>query len=208
MEKTCKTKTIPCEYLDDYINKLFESCLFSPKNLEDLILLIKINYMKVFDNMQTEGLDLDRKIKEFQEQIRLNQVKIEQDDMKAMRKFIEDYNVELTWKIEELKHKKILLSERMRDYPEFKRKVIINRVKEYISRLREKDINLVRQALYEIIHVIQMDNNTVETTINLHKLLNGLEPIRITIIEKRDNIGIFRNHYLQNFEFNQMVLKS
>ena len=164
--------------------------------------------MKVFDNMQTEGLDLDRKIKEFQEQIRLNQVKIEQDDMKAMRKFIEDYNVELTWKIEELKHKKILLSERMRDYPEFKRKVIINRVKEYISRLREKDINLVRQALYEIIHVIQMDNNTVETTINLHKLLNGLEPIRITIIEKRDNIGIFRNHYLQNFEFNQMVLKS
>lgn len=69
-------------------------------------------------------------------------------------------------------------------------------------------IDFALTKLYEIIHVIQMDNNTVETTINLHKLLNGLEPIRITIIEKRDNIGIFRNHYLQNFEFNEMVVRN
>jgi hypothetical protein len=99
-----------------------------------------------------------------------------------------------------------LLEDRMMRFPAFKEKAIRKSVETYIERLKVSDMNLLRNALSDLIHHIVIDNETVRITLSLHRLLNGNEPILATIIEKRDNVAQLINHRKQNLVFASLVV--
>ena len=127
--------------------------------------------------------------------------------MKSFRKYIAEQNCQILWEISELQHKQTMVEERQALFPEFKGKRIAKNVKNYIERLNAKSKDELRKAICELIHVIIIDNDKIEITINLHRLLGGTEPMHATIIEKRDYIARPENHYRQTFAFSELSVR-
>ena len=206
-EKNCIAKAINASYLEDYIVKLFNTCLFSQENALNLSELVKICYIKSYDKIQAELIEIQKKISQNQAFIKENEEKAEQEEMKSFRKYIAEQNCQILWEINELQHKQTLVEERQALFPEFKEKRIAKNVKNYIERLNAKSKDELRQAICELIHVIIIDNDKIEITINLHRLLGGTEPMHATIIEKRDYIARTENHHRQTFAFSKLAVR-
>lgn len=205
-EKTCQFKAIRGIYLEDYILKLFNNCLFKQENSKNLNELLKICYMRAHEKLQRERDDIVEKTSELEEILESNIRKSEQEGMKAMRKYLEEQNSEIRWEISELDHKMNLTEDKIVRFPEFKEKTIKKNVEVYTERLKVRDATLLRDALSDLIHHIVIDNETVKITFNLHRLLGGNEQILATVIEKRDNVAQLVNHRKQNLEFGSLVV--
>ena len=206
-EKNCVAKAVNASYLEDYIVKLFTNCLFSQENALNLSELVKICYIKSYDKIQAELIEIQKKISQNQAFIQENEEKAEQEEMKSFRKYIAEQNCQILWEISELQHKQTMVEERQALFPEFKGKRIAKNVKNYIERLNAKSKDELRKAICELIHVIIIDNDKIEITINLHRLLGGTEPMHATIIEKRDYIARPENHYRQTFAFSELSVR-
>ena len=206
-EKNCNIKAVNANYLEDYLLKLFNDCLFAQENAVNLLELIKISYIRTFDKIQEELLDIQNQIAKNQAFIKANEEKAEQEEMKSFRKYIAEQNCQILWEISELKHKQTLIEERQSLFPEFKEKRIARNVKNYVERLNSKAKDDLRETICELVNVIVIDNDKIEITINLHRLLNGIEPMHITVIEKRDYIARPENHYRQTFAFSKLAVR-
>lgn len=206
-EKNCSAKAINAIHLEEYIFKLFENCLFRRENLPSLTELVKICYIKSLDKIQLELLEIKKRISKNQEFIRENEEKAEQEEMKAFRKYIAEQNCQILWETNELEHKQLLLEERLALFPEFKEKKLSQNVKNYIERLSAKSKDSLRKTLCELLHIIVIDNDKIELTINLHRLINGVEPMRATIIENRDAVARMWCHHRQIFAFSELSVR-
>ena len=200
-EKDCSAKSINAVHIEEYIFKLFDNCLFRRDNLSSLTELVKICYIKSLDKIQNELLEVKKQIAKNKAFIKENEERAEQDEMKAFRKYIAEQNCQIMWETNELQHKQLLIEERLSLFPEFKEKQISQNVKNYTERLKAKSKDNLRKTLCELLHIIVIDNDKIELTINLHRLLNGVEPMRATIIENRDAIARMWCHYRQIFAF-------
>ena len=185
---------------------LLNNCLFRQENAENLKELIKICYIRTHEKLQREHDAIIEKTAEIEEIVESNYRKFDQDSMKSLRKYLEEQNAELRWEISELDHKMNLLEDRMMRFPTFKEKAIRKSVETYIERLKVSDMNLLRNALSDLIHHIVIDNERVKITLCLHRLLGGNEPILATVIEKRDNVAQLINHRKQNLAFASLVV--
>ena len=116
-------------------------------------------------------------------------------------------SIPVEWEIGELKQDKVLLKERKDLFPEFKIKRIIRNISKYKERLRTTDKDELRETIFELINTITITNENIEFVINFHRLLNGYEPIHISVFERRDNIARQENHYLQALTFNKLSVK-
>lgn len=206
-EKNCNIKAVNANYLEDYLLKLFNDCLFAQENAVNLLELVKISYIRTFDKIQEEMLDIQNQIAKNQAFIKANEEKAEQEEMNSFRKYIAEQNCQILWEISELKHKQTLIEERQSLFPEFKEKRIARNVKNYVERLNSKAKDDLRETICELVNVIVIDNDKIEITINLHRLLNGIEPMHITVIEKRDYIARTENHHRQTFAFSKLVVR-
>lgn len=205
-EKACTFKMIKAIYLEDYVVNLFNNCLFRQENLENLNELVRICYIHTHEKLQQERRLTLEKTAELEELIEDNCEKITQDDMKAMRKYLEEENAELRWEMSELEHEMSLYEEKIKHLPTFKTKAIQKNVEAYLERLKITDTNLLRATLSELINSIVIDNDTVRITLSLHRLLGGNEPILATIIEQRNNVAQLVNHRRQNFAFSSLAV--
>ena len=206
-EKDCISKAVNASYLEDYIFKLLYNTLFAQENESNLTELLKLGYIKTHDELQTKIQAIDKDIKEKERLIKDNKTKMMQDELKTLKKYIEEHNSQLEWEIGELKQDKVLLKERKDLFPEFKIKRIIRNISKYRERLRTTDKVEMRETIFELINTITVNNDNIEFVLNFHRLLNGYEPIHITIIEKRDHIARPENHYLQTFAFSKLSVK-
>ena len=205
-KNACETRAINAEYLELYIQKLFNNCLFKEKNFESFCELIKTSYIETFERLQKEKSEMLDEIDAKEKMIKENVKKSEQDSMKALRKYLSNQNSDLRWEINELKNKIMLHDERINTYPEFKVRTIEQNIKKYVQRLKTEDAIDLRRTFFELIRVIMVDNDTIKTTLNLQRFLNGYEPMLVTITEKRDYIARRENHYRQCFSFAQLQL--
>ena len=203
-EKTCTFKMIKAVYLEDYILNLLNNCLFRQENTEKLNELVKICYIRTHDRLKLEREMILEKIDELEETIENNYEKITLDSMKSMRKYLEEENAELRWEISELEHRLNLVEEKIKRLPVFKTRAITKNVEAYIAKLKSSDVSLLQHTLSDLIHHITIDNDTVKTTLSLHRLLGGNEPMLATVIEKRDNIAQLVNHRKQNLTFDTL----
>ena len=206
-EKDCISKAVNAAYLEDYIYKLFYNVLFAQENESNLTELLKLGYIKVHDDLQTKIQAIDKEIKEKEKLIKDNKAKMTQDELKTLKKYMEEHNSQLEWEIGELKQDKVLLKERKDLFPEFKIKRIIRNISKYKERLRTTDKDELRETIFELINTITITNENIEFVINFHRLLNGYEPIHISVFERRDNIARQENHYLQSLTFNKLSVK-
>ena len=206
-ERSCLTKDVNASYLEEYVLTIFNNVLFDDYNAQKLINLTKAAYMRAFDKMQTEDLELQTEIKKKEQIIKENELKALQEEMKSFSKYIEEENSKISWEIGELKHKQDLIKERIRTFPEFKPKKITQKAKAYVERLQSEIIEEKKEAIGELVRIITMDNDNIKITINLQRLLDGIEPILITIIEKRDYIARKENHSRQTLTFTQLSVQ-
>ena len=55
--------------------------------------------------------------------------------------------------------------------------------------------------------MIEVDNDTIETTIDLQSLTTTYIPIQTTVIEKRDNVARAENFYRRSLSFPTLLIQ-
>ena len=206
-ERECKAKSIRAEYIEDYLYRLFNNCLFSLENTEKLKELIRICYMQAHEKLEAEKWELNGKIEEYREQIQDNLRQMAEDSMKTMRKYLSDRNCELNWEIGKLEQAKIILEERLDNYPEFSYKKVSGQVSMYLNQLRSNDSGVLKKLYSDLIRKVILTNDVVKVVLNLHRLLDSYEPINATIIEKRDNVAQLVHHRRINLDFHNLTVQ-
>ena len=206
-DRSCPTTSTNAEYLETYVYRLLTWCLFKKENSQKLIDLVKMGYIKTYENMQAEYNRLLAEIEEKETFIKENLIKEAQEDKKSLRKYLMDETYQARWEVNDITRKAQLLNERISMYPAFKPKRIIKMADSYMQRLRETDEKSLQETYREIIHLITMDNEKICVTFNLQKLLGAYEPIHATVIEVRNHIGQPRQHDKQVFEFAELSVR-
>ena len=206
-DKTCPTTPTNAEYLETYIYRLLTWCLFKKENAQKLVDFVRISYVKTYETMQAEYNRLLTEIEEKESQIKENLIKVTEEDMKALRKYIEQENHQMRWEVNELTRKAQLQNERISMYPAFKPKRIMKMAESYLQRLKSTDDKELQETYREIIHLITMDNNEIRITFNLQRLLDGIEPVHATVIEVRNYIAHPNKHDLQALEFSELKVQ-
>ena len=163
--------------------------------------------MSTHEKLQNERDRIRQKITELEEIVKSNCGKITEDNMKTMRKYLEEQNAELRWEISELSHKLSLVEEQISHYPPLRKMVISKNILAYKKLLQSTDKNELRNVLFELVHHIVMDNENVSITFNFHRLLSGHEPILATVIEKRQNIAQLIHHRCQKLTFSELHIR-
>ena len=185
--KDCNTKPIVTEYLDDYIHSLLTEGLFSPKNRQALIDLVEYAYLSGYDKLREEKEKLHQYL------VQLNKQLIE---LGENNKDLMDVPYELTDKYRQVladtdKAQEQLadLTEQLQSYPLFNPFVVKARAQGFYEVLAKKDFTSTQMLYHNLIRVIYVGNDEVEVMLNLHKLMDVLTPLPLTIKEKRDNIA-------------------
>ena len=203
----CRVKAVNATHLEEYLVKVLHNSLFNSANYINLAELVKLVYIKTHDELQTKVKSIDDAIAQKQRLIKDNESKMTQDELKTLRKYLTEQNCQLKWEIGELEQEKVLVQERKDYYPAFNVKKIRKNASKYRVRLETQDKKELRSTIFELIHSIKISNDTIEFRLNLHRLLDGHEPMQITLIEKRDYIARQENHYLLSYEFEKLTVK-
>ena len=206
-ERTCDTIATNAEYLETYIYRLITWCLLKKENSQKLIDLVRMGYIKTYENMQAEYNKLLAEIEEKETFIKENLIKEAQEDKKSIRKYLTDETYQARWEVNNVTRKAQLLNERISMYPAFKPKRVIKMADSYLQRLKSTDDKELQETYRELIHLITMDNEQICVTFNLQKLLGAYEPIHATVIEVRNRIGQPRQHSKQVFEFAELTVR-
>ncbi len=206
-DKTCPTTPTNAEYLETYIYRLLTWCLLKKENRQKLIDLVRIAYVKAYEKLQGEYNALLEEIEEKERLINENCLKETQEEMKALRTYLEQENHQIRWEANELTRQAELLNERISMYPAFKPKRIMRMADTYLQRLTSTDEQVLRATYREIIHLITMDNNEIRITFNLQRLLDGFEPVPATVIEVRNYIAHPNKHDRQSLEFCELKVQ-
>ena len=146
-------------------------------------------------------------IKEKESKVQDNLIRATEEDMKALRKYIEQDNHQKRWEINELMYKAQLVNERISMYPAFKPKQVIKLMDSYLQRLKSTDDSELKETYRELIHLITMDNGEIRITLNLQRFLDAIEPIHATVIEVRNHIAHPTKHKLQRLEFSELTVQ-
>ncbi len=206
-EKTCSTSPTNAEYLETYVYRLLAWCLLKKENRQKLIDLVRMAYIKTYEKMQAEYNGLLAEIEEKERLINENCLKETQEEMKALRKYLEQENHQIRWESNELTRQAELLNERISMYPEFKPKRVMKMADSYLQKLKSTDDKVLQATYREIIHLITMDNNEIRITFNLQRLLDCVEPIPATMIEARNHIAHPNKHDRQILEFSELSVQ-
>ena len=206
-DRSCPTTSTNAEYLETYVYRLLTWCLFKKENSQKLIDLVKMGYIKTYENMQAEYNRLLAEIEEKETFIKENLIKEAQEDKKSLRKYLMDETYQARWEVNDITRKAQLLNERISMYPAFKPKRVIKMAESYLQRLKSTNDKELQETYREIIHLITMDNEKICVTFNLQKLLGAYEPIHATVIEVRNHIGQPRQHDKQVFEFAELSVR-
>lgn len=205
--RTCTTRTINADYLDEYVYSLFVDCLFAPENNDKLCELVKYSYIHAFSELQEKRNAVLSEIANLDEQINSIKSQLTQDLSKVMQKYL---NSELeNIKLERTKQKinEQQISEELTAFPEFDTKLIKRNAKEFAEILKGGEFTEMQSAYRKLISVIRINNDTVNTTVNLQVLLENHLPLYCTVIETRDFIARPENHHRQTLTFSQLKVR-
>ncbi|MDE6302608.1 MAG: recombinase family protein, partial [Clostridia bacterium] len=205
--KSCDTSEINADYLNDYIHSLLFNCLLSPDNLENLCELIKVCYIKALDKLKEKQYQLHDEISQANNAIKMLADELSEDASKYMQQYLMCKIDKATANRKRLQINVQFLEDEMTAFPEYNIKSIKRNAKLFSSQLKNREFTPMQKTFRMLISEIRINNSTVETTINLHALLDTPQPIRCTVIEQRDHIGLYKCHYKQALVFSKLTIR-
>lgn len=205
--RTCPTRVINADYLEDYTHSLLYECLFAPENEERLKLLTETCYIKAFDGLQKKRQQICADMLEAENIVKEYGRQMAQDDSKHIFEYFSEGIEELSAQIRELEFAYKSINEEILHFPDFKPALIRRNAKRFASLLKAGEFKSTQQAFNALISVIHIDSETVETTLKLNALLDSYQPINATIIEDRDNIARPENHYKRALVFSTLSVR-
>ncbi len=133
--------------------------------------------------------------------------KLAENDSRALSNFyseeIERLNTQIRLKeieIRELKQENAYM-------PRYDTIPIERKARSYWAILQSKDFPQVQKALRELIQVVRIDNDTVETTVQFQSFLGSHYPITATIIEVRDSIALLNEWDKRVYDFSKLTVR-
>lgn len=186
-KNVCRTNGIATDYLDDYVYSLLFEGLLAPNNRQSIVDLVEYAYLSGYDKIREE------KEKLHQQLVQLNKQLIE---LGENNKDLVDAPYELTDKYrailadtDEVNEKLDELIEQLKTYPLFNPFVVKKKAQAFYELLKVKEFKSLQKLYHSLIRVIYVDNDKVEVILNLHRLMDVLTPMLLTVQEKRDNVA-------------------
>lgn len=199
--KECLSRAINVIYMDEYITSLIGSCLLYPDNREKLIELVKVSYIKANDKLNEELNCFETELKEMVETLENRKQEIGRQQNKQLQSYLADEISELTLKKDDLQRNIYDTRQKIKDFPEFKPSDIRKRAQLLYNLLESDSLEDKQYVINKFIAVIEVDNDNIETTIDLQSLTTTYIPIQTTVIEKRDNVARAENFYRRSLSF-------
>ena len=190
----CSGRAINSIYLEDYITELLGECLFKKQNESWLCDMVKMAYIKSYDKINDEVSEIEGKIKEVESAITEQEKLVAESDNRMLKSIAQNGLRELEKELTSLQHEARLTQDKINVFPEFNLKLIKKNAKEYRDILLKNNREEVQAMLNKCIRIIKMNNETVETVIDVQALLDAYIPFGISITEKRDRIARPENH--------------
>jgi len=79
--------------------------------------------------------------------------------------------------------------DQLKTYPLFNPFAIKKKAQGFYELLKNKEFKALQKLYHSLIRVIYVDNDKVEVILNLHRLMDVLTPMLLTVQEKRDNVA-------------------
>lgn len=204
--KICRTRTINADYLEDYVHSLLADCILAPENALKLEELIQSCYMKAHDelldklNEITEVLNkTDAKIQSLEEEQR-------EERSEPIRKLLNEQIDSFVVERNRTEFERSLVEKELSAFPDFKPFTIRKNAKKYAERLKDRSFDNLQRCFKELISVVQINNETIATTINFNALIGAYLPITATVIENRDYVARPENFTKQTLTFSRLTV--
>ncbi len=203
----CGIKHICTEYLDDYIWSLFFKCLLNPVNSKQLQELVKVSYIHAIDGINEKKRAILDDIQQIRVELKSFAKKLAENDSRALSNFyseeIERLNTQIRLKEIEIRE----LEQENAYMPRYDTLPIERKARSYRAILQSKDFPQMQKALRELIQVVRIGNDTVETTVQFQSFLGSHYPITATVIEARDSIALLNEWDKRVYEFSQLTVR-
>ena len=202
-EKSCKTKAINIIYIEEYLYSLFCDCLFEEDNLDNFCELVRIAYVNAYEKLIDERDNTRFAIRSLDEEELRSRIDQGEKLYDYLDEYKSDYSIERAELVKRLRE----VEEKLGAFPQLDYRAIRQERSRYLAMLRENNEEKFKLAYSRLIEVIRISNERVEITLKLQAFLNFYLPIRITIVEDRDNIALPKFHCQQALEFSQIRVR-
>ncbi|MBQ7383335.1 MAG: recombinase family protein [Clostridia bacterium] len=203
----CPSKSINALHLEEYLFKLLEDCLLSPKNIEKLCDTVKACYIKSYDSLNAEYDRIREEIESTEHTIKEQRDTYANSDNKILKSFVESGLRELERELNGLRYQLRDCEEKINLFPPFNPALIRRNAKSILAALKSEDIKTVQRTLHSILKCIKISNEDIETVINMQALMGAYMPLNIVIVEKRDYIARHENHSKRSLTFPTLTVK-
>ncbi len=204
LSPNCKTKSIPAVHLEEYVKRLLADCFLCYNNLEQITQFVQQCYLHTMDILQLNRLGVIQVLNEKSTELKDVADNLATSDSRqvytAYSNEIERLSAEITVLETQLED----LTTKLQLFPVFAPKVIAKCRAELSSRLQKGNVFEQADVIQSFIKCILVDNDTIEISLYLNKLLGCDTPMIGTVIELRDKIALLKNHSAWNFSPKQM----
>ena len=205
--KSCKTKIINANYLEDYVHSLLYKCLLSTENINNLCELIRLCYIKTYNTLQEKREVLVAELCEGENKIQSMAKDLMLDSSKHLQQYISERIDGVVLDNKNLQFNIELIEKEIENFPEFKPLLIKKNAKLFSDIIKRRQFEPMQELFKKLISIIRIDNSTVEVTFNFQTLLGTYQPLHATVIEQRDNIARPENFGKQALTFSMLTVR-
>ena len=202
--RTCPTRIVNCNYLEDYLHSLFGECLFLPQNANRLEQLIQNSYIKAHNALRDKWNTHSELIEAISEKIDEIEKELTAEDAKPLKRLIEEQLEALIVSKNRSVHEQNLLAREINAFPDYKPLIIRKNAKKYYERFKDKSFANLQRLFNELIFGIQINHDKSAVTVSFHALMETYLPITGTVIETRDYIARPENFSRQTLLFSKL----
>lgn len=205
--RTCPTRMVNANYLEDYLHSLFGECLFIPQNANRLEQLIQNSYAKKYSELRDKWNALNEVIESTNERIASLEQELRGEETKPLQRLIEEQIDALTVSKNRTEFEQNLLEKEINTFPDYKPLIIRKNAKKYVERFKDRSFENLQRCFNELIYGIRIDNDRIAVTISFHVLMEAHLPITGTVIETRDYIARPENFSRQTLLFSKLRIR-
>lgn len=203
---SCICRDINTRYLDEYIMALLLECLLRPENEASLIELVKESYMATHDRLQEDLAKLEELKKELENKKETELQLATEEEAKAIRQSrlqqAQVIQTQISGVESDIHIKKAILD----IYPNYEPRIVRRKAKGLLDEWRNPTFENLRALIVKWVHMVQMDNETVEITLNMNEFLGSSVYMPATFLETRDYIARSENHSRQHLTFPELTV--
>lgn len=193
--------------LDKYIVSLFTRSFLLYCNTERLTKLMRQGLDGIHDKKISELQSINSEYKEHSEAVAGLQEIVSRNKGKTLATVIANDLEEEKQKVAELEALQERLKSERNRIPRLNRETVVKQARTFKTILDGIDYRAKQELLHKLIENIQINEETIETTINLH-VIAGIEmPLKCTVIDERKNISTVFDLCRTDFEFDRLTIK-